>query len=140
MRALLSHGLRTLVKRGDRGALEVLGFTTDAEVEVVQFECEPSMISIGGAVELTAHLRSTGRREQRVVVDLVVHFVKASGATSPKVFKWRTLDLGPEEEVRLNRRQSFRDLSTRTHRPGMHRFVLQVAGEAAAETACEVVA
>lgn len=137
--AVLSHGLRTLVKRGHSGALAVLGFTTDAAADVVSFTCEPSHIEIGGTVRLQAEVRSTGDEVQRLVVDLVVHFVKANGSTSPKVFKWATLDLTPGEERVLTRSHSFRDLSTRTHHAGHHRFVLQVSGSEAATAGCEVV-
>jgi len=136
--ALLKHGLRTLLKRGNSGALDVLGFTTEAAVEVVSFTCEPSHIEIGGTVRLQTVVRSRGEGGQRLLVDLVVHFVKANGSTSPKVFKWATLDMAPGEQRTLARSHSFRDLSTRTHHAGRHRFVLQVAGSEAATTACEV--
>ena len=51
---------------------------------------------LGGHVELGAELRSVATERQRLVVDFVVHHVNASGATSPKVFKWTTVDLGPD--------------------------------------------
>lgn len=136
--AVLSHGLRTLVKQGHSGALAALGFTTVAAVDVVSFTCQPARIEMGGTVRLQAEVRSTGDEVQRLVVDLVVHFVKANGSTSPKVFKWTTLDLTPGEERVLTRSHSFRDLSTRTHHPGHHQFVLQVAGGEAAKAGCEV--
>lgn len=132
--ALLRHGLRTLVKRGDPAAMRVLGFTTDAQVEVAEFACEPAEIAIGERVELRATLRSCAREAQYVVVDCVVHFVKSDGAASPKVFKWAALDLAPGEEKQLVRRQWFRDMSTRTHHLGEQTIVLQVAGREAART------
>ncbi len=45
--SLISHALRTLVKNGDRRALQVLGFTTDAAIEVVRFEIVPPEIELG---------------------------------------------------------------------------------------------
>lgn len=134
--AVIRRGLRTLVKRGHSGALEVLGFTTDPDLVVESFTCTPGRLAVGGRVELAATVRSTGERAQRLVVDCVVHYVKANGSTSPKVFTWTTLHLEPGETATVRRRQWFRDQSTRTHRPGEHVIVLQIAGVAAAETRC----
>ncbi len=138
--ALVSHALRTLVKRGDPGALAVLGFATDAAVEVLEFSCEPTLVAVGGRTTLTARLRSTAAEPCRMVADWVVHYVKASGSTSPKVFKGRVFDLEPGQEVELRRRLSLADMSTRTHHPGVHRVVLQVAGRAVAEVRFELTA
>jgi 3-methyladenine DNA glycosylase AlkC len=136
--ALVSHALRTLVKRGDFGALAVLGFATHAAVDVLEFTCEPPQVPIGGRTTLTARLRSTADGPCRMVADWVVHYVKAAGSTSPKVFKGRILDLEPGQEVELHRRLSLADMSTRTHHPGVHRVVLQVAGSAVAEASFQL--
>ncbi len=135
---MVSHALRTLVKNGDTGALGVLGFTTEAEVDVERFEVEPDSVEMGDHIELTASLRSTGDRSQRLVIDFVVHHVNASGATSPKVFKWTTLDLAAGETVALRKRRLIQQASTRTYRSGRHVVELQVAGSIAATTAFKV--
>jgi 3-methyladenine DNA glycosylase AlkC len=136
---VVRHGLRTLVKRGHPGALEVLGFDPAAGVVVDRFVIEPAVVEIGGRVEATVRLRSEEDAPCRVVVDLVVHYVKARGGLSPKVFKWRNLDLEPGETVQLRRRLSFADMSTRTHYPGRHRVCAQVAGVVVAEADLDVV-
>jgi 3-methyladenine DNA glycosylase AlkC len=135
---LLEHALRTLVKKGNPGALEVLGFTTAAEVEVDAFVCRPTEVPIGGEVELRARLRSTSGNDQHLVVDYIVHYVKRDGSSRPKVFKWKTLDLAAGAEIGLRRKQHVQDQSTRIHHPGLHRVELQVAGVVAAETAFEL--
>jgi len=135
---LLRHALRTMVKKGVPEALEVLGFTAAAAVEVVSFTCLPAREAVGGQVELQARLRSTGTDGQRLVIDFVVHYVKKDGSSRPKVFKWRSVDLGSGEELELRRRLSLQDQSTRTHRPGIHRVELQVAGTVVAEAAFEL--
>jgi 3-methyladenine DNA glycosylase AlkC len=135
---VVAHGLRTLIKRGNPSAMEILGFTAEAEIDVDEFSCEPAEIEIGGRVELRATLRSIGNVDQRVVVDYAVNYVKADGRTSAKVFKWATMEIGAGETRSLKRRQWFRDLSTRTHHPGTHTIVLQVAGRAAATVELEL--
>lgn len=135
---MVSHALRTLVKNGDAGALRVLGFTTDPEIEVERFEVQPTVVEMGDRIELTATVRSMAKKPQRLVIDFVIHHVNASGATSPKVFKWTTLDLESGETVTLTKRRLIQQATTRTYRSGRHQVELQVAGSIAANTAFNV--
>ncbi len=137
-RDMVRHALRTLVKQGHPGALDLLGFTTDASVEVAEFTCAPSALDIGATIELTLELTSTAEEEQVLVIDFVVHHVNASGATSPKVFKWATVRLAPGDTTRLTKRRRIQDASTRTYHPGTHRVDAQVAGRTAAHTSFEL--
>jgi 3-methyladenine DNA glycosylase AlkC len=131
---MLRHALRTLVKQGHAGALRLLGFTTDPQLRVGQFDCHPGSVSLGSSIELTAELVSDSDEEQLLVVDFVVHHIKASGASAPKVFKWKTIGLAPGESVRLSKRRRIEAISTRKYYPGVHRVDLQVAGSCVAST------
>ncbi len=131
--AMVRHALRTLVKRGDAGALAVLGFTAEPVVDGERFEVEPAEIALGEHIELVAALRSTADPEQRLVVDFVIHHVRANGSTGPKVFKWSTPTLSAGETVELRKRRMIATASTRRYHAGLHRIELQVAGTAAAE-------
>ncbi len=137
-RRMVAHALRTLVKRGEPSALEVLGFTTDAHVVVGRFDVSPSVVDLGTHITLTAEVGSASSAPQRLVVDFVVHHVNASGATSPKVFKWTTIDLAPGERRTLTKRRLVQQASTRTYRAGTHRVELQIAGRVAATTSFDV--
>ncbi|MGF1595578.1 MAG: DNA alkylation repair protein [Acidimicrobiales bacterium] len=137
-RRMVSHALRTLVKLGEPGALEVLGFTTEPQVVVERFEVSPPVVEMGAQLVLTADLRSVAAEPQRLVVDFVVHHVNASGATSPKVFKWATVDLGPGQRRALTKRRSIQQASTRTYRAGIHHIELQVGGRVMASTSFDV--
>jgi 3-methyladenine DNA glycosylase AlkC len=126
---LVRHALRTLVKRGDRRALALLGFSGKAPPLDVRGRIAPRSVRIGGRVEIAAALESRARTRTRVVVDLVVHYVKASGESAPKIFKWKELALDPRVPIELRRSLSLEQRTTRTHRPGLHRVELQVQGE-----------
>jgi 3-methyladenine DNA glycosylase AlkC len=138
-REVLRHGLRTLVKKGHPGALRVLGFDHAVRIAVERLTIEPREARIGERVEVSALLRSEEDTPCRVVVDLVVHYVRAGGRSSPKVFKWKVVDLEPGETVDLRRRLALADMSTRTHHPGRHRVALQAAGVVVAEAAFDLV-
>lgn len=122
------HALRTLIKRGDTRALAILGATAGMSIEVTSFSVSPRRLSLGNPIELRVELHSTSKRPQTLIVDYVIHYVKASGSTSPKVFKWGVLNLGPGERVVWVKRQQIRDFSTRRHHAGRHRVELQING------------
>jgi len=119
-KALVRHALRSLVKEGHSGALKVLGFGREADVAIESVSITPKRVKKGGKVLVVLAVRSTARRRQRVLVDLRVHFVKAKGKASPKVFKLKTLDLDAGAKVVCRKTVSIADLTTRQHYPGRH--------------------
>jgi hypothetical protein len=61
-------------------------------------------------------------------VDYLVHYRKANGSQSAKVFKVSTLTLAPGESRSLSKRHAFRQMTTRVHHPGLHALELQING------------
>ncbi len=137
-RALVRHGLRTLVKKGDAGALQVLGFTTDPKVKVSFVLTEPEL-AIGQSQELQLVLKSTARRFQKLVVDYAVHHQRSGGKVSAKVFKWRNVDLAPGAEVRLVKKHAFVPRSVRRLYPGEHQVEVLVGGRVLASSRFELI-
>ena len=135
---MVGHALRTLVKRGHPDALDLLGFTSDPQVSVATFTCAPSQVAMGEQIVLEATLTSTASEHQQLVVDFVIHHVKASGASSPKVFKWANVRLAPGETTQLTKRRTIQHASTRTYRSGAHRVDLQIGGACMATTSFDV--
>jgi 3-methyladenine DNA glycosylase AlkC len=124
---IIRQALRTLIKRGDPRALTLLG-AGDTPKLTSSFAASPKRIRLGDTVTFTATLTSTSRRTQSLLIDYVVHYARASGKASTKVFKWTQLDLAPGASLSLTKRQTIRDFSTRQHHPGQHRVELQVNG------------
>jgi 3-methyladenine DNA glycosylase AlkC len=138
-RKMITHALRTLVKQGHPDALEALGYVAKASVEVVEFNVEPHRVGMGDRIVLTTTLRSTAHAPQHLVVDFIIHHVTATGGTSPKVFKWTTIDLAAGDTVTLTKRRQIVHASTRTYYPGRHVVELQVAGARLAATSFDVI-
>lgn len=138
-RWLVRHALRSAVKRGDSDALEILGYGA-ATVSVRDVGVSPAVVPIGQSVTLTVELANEGSSTQRLLVDLRVHFVKANGKPSPRVFKLKELELEASGSTRLTKTISLAQHTTRTHYPGRHRVELLVNGEASEAGSFEVVA
>jgi 3-methyladenine DNA glycosylase AlkC len=128
--ALVRHGLRFLVKQGHAGALETLGVGHAVQLNVAAARITPAHAAIGGKLRIEADLHNSTQRPQRVLADLQVHYVKASGETAPKVFKLSTVEIAPGETVTLGKTLSLAQMTTRTHYPGHHAVALLLNGRA----------
>ncbi|MGW5868662.1 DNA alkylation repair protein [Streptomyces sp. NPDC055239] len=124
---LVRHGLRTLVKRGDPGALELLGFAP-AALEVDGPHLDQESVPFGGSVRFTASIRNTGESRARLAIDYIVHHRKANGSLTAKTFKLTTRTLAPDEQIHVTREHSFRPITTRRYYPGRHTISLQING------------
>ena len=132
---IAKRALRTLIKKGDRRALAVIGAGARAEVRVDGFTIAPSAIRLGEAIAFSFAIVSLAKGPQKLVVDYAIHYVKQSGVTSAKVFKLKEMTLGAGESVTLTKRQRVQDFTTRKHHPGHHRVQLMMNGEVCAEGA-----
>jgi len=135
-RRLVRHALRTLVKSGHTGALEVLGFGPP-EVEVVTFT-GGAEAAVGSTVGLQLTLRSTAGGDQRLVIDYAMHSPGARGRTNRKVFKWTTRALEAGAELTLDKAHSLRKVTTRRTREGTYRFELLINGQSFGDHFVEV--
>lgn len=133
LRWIAKQACRTLIKRGHPRALKLFGFGKKAEVGAT-FKASPPQLVLGQRLTLTAAITSTSNRAQRLAIDYVIHYVKASGASAEKVFKWTELDLPGHGSFELSKSQVIRDFTTRKHYPGRHRVELQINGQRVAET------
>ena len=131
---IVGHALRSAVKRGEDGALEVLGFGKMAHVGVGKASISPTVVAVGGRVqiafEVTGRPATADATPQRVLVDFQVHYVKANGQTRAKVFKLKTLELAPGQTTALSKTLSLAQMSTRQHYPGLHKVDVILNGQA----------
>ena len=126
--ALVRHGLRFLIKRGDAGALDALGVGHAVALDVRAARVLPARARIGDKVRIEAELHNPTPQPQRVLADLKVHYVKDHGGAAPKVFKLQTLDIPPGATVAVGKTLSLQQMTTRTHYPGAHQVELVLNG------------
>jgi 3-methyladenine DNA glycosylase AlkC len=137
-RALIEHALRSAVKRGDAGALRLLGYGGKAAVAIEGVRFRPARVPIGGRVAMRLALRSTAPRPQSLLVDVAVHFVKARGRAAAKVFKLKRIVLRPRQRVELATAFSLAVHTTRLPRPGRHAVDVVINGRATPAGAFQV--
>ena len=135
--SLVKQALRGLIKEGEPAALAVIGFSKAEDIKVT-LKASATSVAIGGAVDLTAEIISCSKTLQPLLIDYLIHYVRKNGSSSPKVFKWKTLDLPPGESVNLQKKQSFKPTTVRELYPGKHLIELQVNGVQVAQTALDL--
>lgn len=131
-RALLAHGSRSLVKRGDPRMLAAWGHGERFQGEA-RLRLSARRATVGDRLRLAVRLRSRSKRTQRLVVDYAVHHVKANGRASPKVFKGWKSELEPGAVLDLAKDHSLRAVTTRRYYPGKHVVDVRVNGIVVAE-------
>ncbi|HSJ57203.1 MAG TPA: DNA alkylation repair protein [Anaerolineae bacterium] len=124
---IVKHALRTLLKDGHPGALELLGYSSP-EIAVHNLSVEPSSIPMGGEITFSFDVESLAAEPQELMIDFVLHLARARGRRTPKVFKLstRTLDLG--ETIHVSKTFSFEPVTTRKYYPGEHLIEPQING------------
>ncbi len=128
LRWISKHALRTLVKKGDPNALRFLGFQPNPKIDVSQFSLTPSKVQPGEAIEF--EFAVTARRDESLMVDYVIDFVKANGTLAPKVHKLKQLQMRKGETVTVRKRHLLRaDATTYTLYEGTHHVTLQINGK-----------
>jgi hypothetical protein len=117
--------------------LQLFGFAEGADVEAM-LTLSPTSLSLGQRLGLAATVTSTSRKSQSLVIDYVIHYVKASGGSAAKVFKWTETELKGGEKLELSKTQVIRDFTTRKHYPGNHKVELQINGLRVASAAFDL--
>lgn len=129
-RWIVGHALRSAIKRSDPGALQVMGFGAPATVKLRAISIAPAKPRLGGAVTIGFELHNPGKRPERVLADLRVHFIKANGRSSAKVFKMMATTLAPGSRVALRKTIRLAQMTTRKPYTGRHRVEAVLNGAA----------
>jgi 3-methyladenine DNA glycosylase AlkC len=120
------HSLRTLVKQGHVGALDLLGFRADAPVQV-SAEILTPVVAMGDAVSFEIEI--TSQTYCPVLVDYRIDFARADGNRAEKVFKLKQGKVSFGAPLTLKKLHKLKaGASTFTLYEGPHRITIQVNG------------
>jgi 3-methyladenine DNA glycosylase AlkC len=126
-RSVVRHGLRTLIKRADPGALALMGFAP-AKLTVTDPVLASEDVVAPGSLDFTFTVTNDGEASAQIAIDYVIHFLKSNGSRAEKVFKLATRILEPHQTARLGKSHAFRPMTTRVHYAGVHALEIQVNG------------
>ncbi|MGB0386637.1 MAG: DNA alkylation repair protein [Ardenticatenaceae bacterium] len=125
---IIRHALRTLLKQGHPDALRLLGYG-EPQLTLHHLRLEPPAIRLGNSLSISFTLQSESDDTQKLMIDYLVHFVKANGKTRPKVFKLSKKTLKSGETIDLQKKHTIKPITTRRYYPGTHRIEIQINGK-----------
>ena len=125
-----NHALQTLMKRYEPEALKMLGYTAEPKLRLGAVIASAT-VRIGEHFEWRCTLHSEAK--QKLAVTLRIHFSKANGSYSAKVFAVRDPHFEPGEQLDIHKHHAFRPKTTRVLYPGEHRAELVVNGHVLAQ-------
>lgn len=120
------HALRTLVKDGHAGALEMLGYRADAPVRVSAQITTPKVV-IGDILGFEVQVAADQACD--VLVDYRICFTRPSGKAAEKVFKLKQGKVGPDAPLSMKKSHRLKaQASTFQWHAGQHAVIIQVNG------------
>lgn len=125
---IIRHAARTLVKQGNREVLAVLGYSPKIDIAVSKIKFDKPVVKIGGELNFSFEITSTSGQSQNLVIDYIIHHVKASRKLAPKVFKLTQRIFKSGETIQIAKKHSFRLITTRKYYAGKHALEIQVNG------------
>lgn len=125
---LIRHAARTLVKQGNKDILTILGYSPKVDISLAKIKLDKPTVKTGGDLNFSFEVKSTSKQTQTLVIDYMIHHVKANGTRTPKVFKLTRRKLKADEVLQIAKQHSFRPISTREYYPGVHLLEIQING------------
>ncbi len=132
VRWIVKQALRNLIKAGNKEALSILGFKEDFAITQIKISFNPKNIRPPEDGRLKFSFQSD--KDQNLMIDYILHFLKKNGTYSQKVFKLKSNQYLAGKSVLIEKKISFKSISTRTYYPGLYKIDIQVNGDLVAGT------
>ena len=129
------HALRTLLKKDHAEALVLIGYATEPAFEVSKVEAS-EVVVVGEALLWRCRLKS--RADQRLKIGLRLHFLKANGQYSSKVFVVKDVAAESGQVLTIEKQIPLRPMTTRVLYPGTHFIEIVVNGVGRTKRAFEL--
>lgn len=125
---LVRHACRTLIKNDHQQTLKALGYA-QLKADFFGFKLNRNIVKLGSSFTFEFTLKNTTGQPQPIILDYAIHFQKANGSLSPKVFKFKTGTIKPNEILKVEKVHTIKQITTRTFYPGDHRIEILANGK-----------
>lgn len=125
---LIKHASRTLLKAGTFEVMQLFGFGNIEAIGIHEFKITTQKVSIGQFLEFQLELQNSGDSAAKLRLEYGIYYQKANSSLSKKVFKISEKEYPPNSITKIERRQSFKEITTRKYHPGLHRLSIIING------------
>lgn len=130
---IIRHGSRNLLKKGNEQMLSLHGLAPASKAAVKKLMHPPS-VRIGDHLTFQFAFISKEPNPAPFRLDYAIDYLTSTGKCSRKVFRISEKIFSPGETVIIQRKQSFRNLTTRRHYKGKHNLRIIANGKELAQT------
>lgn len=123
------HALRTLIKKGHKGALKLMGVEEGAKVKFSKLAPDKKKYKLNDSLKFSFFVKSESKKKQKLIVDYSIDFIKSNGKLGKKIFKLKTFELEAGEMIELKKAHSLKPITTMKYYSGTHHLTIQINGE-----------
>ncbi|WP_142784130.1 DNA alkylation repair protein [Changchengzhania lutea] len=126
--SLTKHACRTLLKQGNLEVMKLFGFGAIDKIKITEFKIITPIVKIGGNLEFAFNIVNTSNKKSKIRLEYGLYYQKANGSLSKKVFKISEKDYSLQSITKINRKQSFKIITTRKFHTGKHQVSIIING------------
>lgn len=126
---LVKHASRTLLKQGNTEVMTLFGFGAIDKIKISDFKILTPNVKIGDAVAFTFKLDNTSNKASKIRLEYGLYYQKANGSLSRKVFKISEKEYPENSTTIINKKQSFKVITTRKFHLGKHQISIIINGK-----------
>jgi 3-methyladenine DNA glycosylase AlkC len=125
---IINHALRTLLKRGNKKALALFGHHDAKDIDVIKLNLSADSCQIGEHLSFQFSINNKRKKKASCRIEYAIDYMKAGGSHNRKVFQISKSDIDPGQ-LNIQKKMSFKDLTTRKHYKGQHFLHVLINGE-----------
>lgn len=126
--AIIKHGSRTLLKQAHPEILKHYGLE-GIHFKVSDLGIKTPLVPIGGSLAFSFRVTNTSSQTRSLRLEYGLYYMKSNGLLSRKVFKISEKNYQSGESTVIERKQSFKVITTRKFYSGHHKISIIVNGE-----------
>lgn len=125
---LIKHACRTLLKQGNPRIMQLFDFGSVEEISIENFLIQTPKVKIGEHLAFSFQLVNQSKLDTLLRLEYGLYYQKANGSLSKKVFKISEKVYTGQSSSTIERKQSFKVITTRKFHPGLHQISLIING------------
>ncbi|NDW08275.1 DNA alkylation repair protein [Dysgonomonas sp. 520] len=125
---IVKHGCRTLLKQGNPEVMELFGLGGVKNISIESFQISTHQVKVGDSLEFCFNLLNNNDKKVKIRLEYGIYYQKANGTLTKKVCKISEKEYTANSAIRINRKHSFKVVTTRKLHPGLHQVAVIING------------
>ena len=121
---IISHSTRTLVKKWDKNTLELLWYSDNPKIEVLNFNIKNDIVKVWENLEFDFDILF--KKQENLILDYRIYFVLKNWKLWEKVFKIKKLKWKKLDKIKVLKKHPLRLMSTKKLFEWIHKIELQI--------------